>query len=170
MTQSPTAEPDVPLTEPQMTRIPQSDDPASAPSANTKSASAVSSGKRKRSGGTSQVPDDTVAAYAAARAFLLGEWFGASLMVASFTLLYLFTFAQVGVSVPVEVGVCLALLAVGTLVYLRSRMYYGRIGFDYAPLWHGAAVVVAGSAGIFWLLLAFLLALTLLGVEVMPSD
>jgi hypothetical protein len=125
---------------------------------------------RKRSGGTSQVPDDTVAAYAAARAFLLGEWFGAALMVASFTLLYLFTFAGVGVSVLVEAAVCLALLAVGSFAYLRSRMYYGRVGFDYAPRWHNAAVVVAGSAGIFWLLLAFLLVLTLFGVEVLPTD
>jgi hypothetical protein len=124
---------------------------------------------RKRSGGTSQVPDDTVAAYAAARAFLLGEWFGASVMVASFTLLYLFTFAGVGVSVLLEMGVCLALLALGAVVYLRSRMYYQRVGFDYAPRWHGAAVVVAGSAGIFWFLLALLIALTSFGVEVLPT-
>ena len=125
---------------------------------------------RKRSGGTSQVPDETVAAYAAARAFLLGEWFGASLMVASFTLLYLFTFAVRGVSVPVELGVCLALLALGAVVYLRSRLYYQRVAFDYAPRWHGAAVVVAGSAGIFWFMLALLVILTYFGVEVLPQD
>jgi hypothetical protein len=125
---------------------------------------------RKRSGGTSQVPDDTVAAYAAARAFLLGEWFGAALMVASFTLLYLFTFAGVGVSVVTELLVCLALLALGTVIYLRSRMYYGRVGFDYAPRWHNAAVVIAGSAGIFWFLLAFLVVLTMFGVEVLPTE
>jgi len=124
---------------------------------------------RKRSGGTLPVVDDTVAAYAAARAFLLGEWFGASLMVASFTLLYLFTFAQTGVAVPVEAGVCAALLALGAFVYFRSKRYYERVGFDYAPRWHAAAVVVAGSAGIFWLLLAFLLVLTLLGVDVLPA-
>ena len=125
---------------------------------------------RKRSGGTEPVVDDTVAAYAAARAFLLGEWFGASVMVASFTLLYLFTFAGVGVSVVTEVLVCLALLALGAVVYLRSRMYYGRVGFDYAPRWHNAAIVVSGSAGIFWLLLALLIVLTYLGVEVLPTD
>ena len=125
---------------------------------------------RKRSGGTSQVPDDTVASYAAARAFLLGEWFGASLMVASFTLLYLFTFAVRGVSLPLELGICLALLALGAVVYLRSRMYYQRVGFDYAPNWHGTAVIVAGSAGIFWLMLAFLVVLTMFGVEVLPKD
>jgi hypothetical protein len=125
---------------------------------------------RKRSGGTTPVADDTVAAYSAARAFLLGEWFGASLMVASFTLLYLFTFSGVGVSVAVETGVCLALLAVGTFAYLRSRMYYGRVGFDYAPKWHGTAVIVAGSAAVFWLLLSILIVLTLLGVQVLPAD
>ncbi|MEA3137545.1 MAG: hypothetical protein QOC71_1826 [Thermoplasmata archaeon] len=125
---------------------------------------------RKRSGGTAPVVDDTVAAYAAARAFLLGEWFGASLMVASFTLLYLFTFAGARVSVPVEVVVCVALLALGTFVYFRSKRYYERVGFDYAPRWHAAAVVVAGSAGIFWLLLVFLMVLTLFGVEVVPAD
>lgn len=114
--------------------------------------------------------DETVASYSAARAFLLGEWFGASLMVASFTLLYLFTFAGVGVSVAVEVVVCLGLLLIGTWLYLRSRAYYQRIAFDYAPRWHMAAVVVAGSAGIFWLLLAFLVALTFAGVEVLPTD
>lgn len=125
---------------------------------------------RKRSGGTSQVPDDTVAAYAAARAFLLGEWFGSSLMVASFTLLYLFTFAVGDVPVPLGLGVCLALLALGAVVYLRSRMYYRRVGFDYAPRWHGATVVVAGSAGIFWLMLALLVTLTYFGVAVLPQD
>ncbi|MFA5944367.1 MAG: hypothetical protein WC876_07880 [Candidatus Thermoplasmatota archaeon] len=125
---------------------------------------------RKRSGGTDAVIDDTVAAYAAARAFLLGEWFGAALMVASFTLLYLFSFAPVRVSVPIEVGVCAALLAVGTFVYFRSKGYYERVGFDYAPRWHAAAVVVAGSAGIFWLLLLLLIGLTYFGVEVLPAE
>lgn len=126
--------------------------------------------RRKRSGGTVPVVDDTVAAYSAARAFLLGEWFGASLMVTSFTLLYLFSFAGHGVSVAVEVSVCAAILALGTFVYFRSKRYYERVGFDYAPRWHAAAIVVAGSAGIFWLLLAFLLVLTFFGVDVLPRD
>ncbi|MHB1261607.1 MAG: hypothetical protein ACYC2H_07805, partial [Thermoplasmatota archaeon] len=96
--------------------------------------------------------------------------FGASLMVVSFTLLYLFSFAGHGVSVPVEVSVCAAILALGTFVYFRSKRYYERVGFDYAPKWHAAAIVIAGSAGIFWLLLAFLLALTFFGVEVLPRE
>src|SRR5688572_17995986 len=124
-----------------MTQIPQMTD-QTPPSSET---SATRRSSRKRSGGTDPVVDETVAAYSAARAFLLGEWFGASLAVASFTLLYLFTFAVRGVSVPLELGVCLVLLVLGAVIYLRSRTYYQRVGFDYAPRWHGAAVVVAGS-------------------------
>jgi hypothetical protein len=124
--------------------------------------------RRKRSGGTSQVPEDTVAAYSAARAFLLGEWFGASLMVASFTLLYLFAFAPGRSYVPGLVA-CLGILGVGTWAYLRSRTYYQRVGFDYAPRWHRATIIVAGSAGVFWLLFAFLAALTWFGVAVLPN-
>jgi hypothetical protein len=123
---------------------------------------------RKRSGGTAQVPDETVAAYSAARAFLLGEWFGASLMVASFTLLYLFAFDGRG-NIKVGFVVCIALLAIGAWLYLRSRTYYGRVGFDYAPRWHMTAIIVAGSAGIFWLLFAFLAVLTLMGIPVLPA-
>jgi hypothetical protein len=114
------------------------------------------------------VPDETVAAYGAARAFLLGEWFGATLAVASFTLLYLFTFAG-HARTGAGLAACLALLAVGAWAYLRSRAYYQRVGFDYAPKWHVAALVVAGAAGIFWLLFAFLVALTWLGVPVLPT-
>ena len=153
-----------------MTQMAQMTDQKENASAESASSATRRQGGRKRSGGTALVVDDTVAAYAAARAFLLGEWFGASIMVASFTLLYLFTFAGVGVSLLVEVTVCGTLLAIGTLAYFRSKGYYERVGFDYAPRWHAAAVVVAGSAGIFWLLLGFLLVLTLFGVEVMPAD
>lgn len=123
---------------------------------------------RKRSGGTLQVPDETVASYGAARAFLLGEWFGASLAVASFTLLYLLTFAGVA-RTGVGLAACIAMLVLGAWAYLRSRAYYQRVGFDYAPRWHAAALVVAGSAGIFWLLFAFLAALTWFGVPVLPE-
>jgi hypothetical protein len=149
-----------------MTQISQMTD--LAPSESASSAQSATRG-RKRSGGTDPVVDDTVASYAAARAFLLGEWFGASLAVASFTLLYLFTFAARGIPVLVELGACLGLLAVGAVVYLRSRTYYQRVAFNYAPRWHNAAVVVAGSAGIFWLMLAFLIVLTYFGVDVLPA-
>jgi hypothetical protein len=124
---------------------------------------------RKRSRLNVDVPEDTVAAYSAARAFLLGEWFGASVAVSSFTLLYLFAFVPRATSVPVDLIACLALLVLGAVVYLRSRTYYLRVGFDYAPRWHIAALVVAGAAGIFWLLFAFLATLASFGVPVLPD-
>jgi hypothetical protein len=124
---------------------------------------------RQRAHAHQGVPDDTVASYAAARGFLLAEWFGASLAVASFTLLYLLAFANPGVNGTVDLAVCLALLAVAALIYLRSRTYYERIGFDYAPRWHIGALVVAGAAGIFWLLFAFLLALAYFGYPLLPE-
>lgn len=123
--------------------------------------------KRARLAG-GDVPADTVALYSAARGFLLGEWFGASLSVASFTLLYMFAFAGTG---PIAAGLvaCVVLLVLGSALYLRCRTYYLRIGFDYAPRWHVGALVVAGAAGIFWLLFAFLVALTLFGYPVLPD-
>lgn len=128
------------------------------------------SGSRRRSRLQQDVPADTVAAYAAARAFLLGEWFGASLAVASFTLLYLFGFVSAALDARIGLAACLALLSLGALVYLRSRTYYLRIGFDYAPRWHVGALLVAGSAGFFWLLFAFLAVLAYFGFPVAPVD
>lgn len=120
---------------------------------------------RKRSGGTA--PSDLdVATFSAARGFLAAEWFGACLMVASFTLLYLLAFGA-HARPTVTYAVCMALLAVGTLVYLRSRAYYGRLGSDIAPRSHAVAAIVAGSAGIFWLLFAILLALAWAGVAIL---
>ena len=140
------------------------DPPVSEPSAS----SATGRG-RKRSRLGQPVPDDTVAAYGAARAFLLGEWFGGALMVASYALLYLFAFAPGGPSIVAALAACLALLALGTFAYWRSRTYYQRVGFDYAPKWHRATIILAGSAGVFWLLFLFLAALTWFGVAVLPS-
>ena len=92
-----------------------------------------------------------------------------SLAVASFTLLYLFAFAGHGDTVW-GFGSCIALLVVGAVAYLRSRTYYLRVGFDYAPKWHLAALVVAGAAAIFWLLFVFLAVLAYFGFPVAPVD
>ena len=124
---------------------------------------------RKRSRLAQDVPDETVAAYGAARAFLLGEWFGAAVMVASFTLLYLFAFGS-SASTAVTYIVCLALLAVGTFAFVRCRAYYQSIEFPWAHRWHIGALLVAGSAVIFWLLFVFLVVLAWLGVQVLPAD
>lgn len=120
---------------------------------------------RKRSRWSQDVPDDVVVRYTAARAFLLGEWFGASLMIASFTLLYLLDFGT-SASTATIYGVCLAALAFGTFAFVRSRAYYQRVGFDYARKWHTIATVAAGSAGVFWLLFVLLVTLAWFGVPI----
>lgn len=120
---------------------------------------------RQRSGSTAP-SDEDIATYSAARGFLVAEWFGATLMVASFTLLYLFAFGA-RIEARVTYAVCIALLVVGTAVFLRSRKYYERVGADIAPRSHGVAAVVAGSAGIFWLLFLLLIVLALLGVPLL---
>ncbi len=144
-----------------MTPSPPKQDP---PSADSAPSAARRGAARKRSGATLPT-DEAVAQFSAARAFLAGEWFGATLMVASFTLLYLLAFGAEA-SPGLTYGVCGALLAVGTLAFFRSRAYYRRIGFDVAPRLHGVAAVVAGSAGIFWLLFLLLVALAWMGVAI----
>lgn len=116
------------------------------------------------------VTDEMRANYTAVRAFLYGEWFGACLAVASFTLLYLFAFATPGVPSSWTLAACLGLLAVGAFIYLRNRAYYERLGFPWAKRWHIAALVVAGSAAIFWLLFGLLTILAAMGIDVGAPD
>lgn len=122
-------------------------------------------GGRRRSGGTGPTDDD-VATYSAARGFLVAEWFGALLMVASFTFLYVLPFAA-GAGLGGTYATCALLLTIGSAIFLRSRRYYQRVGVDVAPRTHAIAAVVAGSAGIFWLLFALLFVLALLGVPLL---
>jgi hypothetical protein len=114
------------------------------------------------------VSEETVAAYTAARGFLLAEWFGASLMVASFTLLYLLTFGS-RAGVGITLGVCLAVLALGGYVFWTNHRNYTRVGFLWAKRWDNGAIVLAGAGVVFWLLFALLEVLTLLGVAVGPK-
>lgn len=109
---------------------------------------------------------EMVANYTAARAFLLGEWFGASLVVASFTLLYLFAAVPGGPSVAVTLSVCLTIAAVGAFAFWRNHQYYQRLDFPWARRWHTSATVVAGSGAIFWLLFALLELLAALGIPI----
>ncbi len=114
------------------------------------------------------VSEETRANYTAVRAFLFGEWFGACLAVASFTLLYLFGFAAPQVPTSTVMAACLGLLVVGAFIYLRNRGYYERLGFPWAKRWHIGALVVAGSAAIFWLMFGLLTLLAALGIDVGP--
>jgi len=126
--------------------------------------------RRRKAIAAMRISDEEVATYGAARAFLLGEWFGASLMDASVVLLYLLAAPGRGAtSGGTALGVSLATLALGTAAFWSSRRYYGRLDFPWAPRWHTAALVVAGAAGIFWLLFALLEALALGGVRILPG-
>jgi hypothetical protein len=114
------------------------------------------------------VSEETVAAYTAARGFLMAEWFGASLMVASFTLLYLLTFGSPA-SPGATLAVCALLLVGGAYVFWTNHRNYTRVGFLWAKRWDNGAIVVAGAGVVFWLLFAVLEVLTLLGVAVAPK-
>lgn len=114
------------------------------------------------------VDERTVALYTAARAFLMAEWAGALLTVVSFAQLYLVVGARLG-SGAVAVAVGLLLLAIGGFVFLRSRTYYRRLEFPWASRWERVATVVAGAGALFWLLFAFLAALTWAGYPVLPD-
>lgn len=111
------------------------------------------------------VSEGEVAAFAAARGFLVAEWFGALLLVASFALLYVLAFGA-HASPAVTYTTCGILLVAGAGFFLRSRTYYARVGLDIAPRSHAIAAVVAGSAGIFWLLFAILVGLAWLGIPI----
>jgi hypothetical protein len=115
------------------------------------------------------VTPETVAQYRAARAFLLSEWFGASLMVASVTLLYLFGRPDLGLRPALAIGSSLAVFAVGAYVFWTSHRTYLRIGFLWAKRWDTGAIVVAGSGAFFWGLFALLLGLSWAGVELLPE-
>ncbi|MEA3203012.1 MAG: hypothetical protein QOI63_678 [Thermoplasmata archaeon] len=114
------------------------------------------------------VSTETVAAYGAARGFLLAEWFGASLMVASFTLLYLLTFGS-RATVGITLATSLAMLALGAYVFWTNHRNYTRVGFLWAKRWDNGAIVVAGSGVVFWFLFALLEVLALFGVAVGPK-
>jgi len=115
------------------------------------------------------VSEETVAAYTAARGFLFGEWFGASLMCASVTLLYMFASPRSSASGAAALVSCLALMAVGSYAYLTNHIYYKRLDFPWAKRWDTGAILVAGTGAVFWLLFAVLEVLVKLGVTVLPA-
>lgn len=120
----------------------------------------------QRSREAQPVSDDTLAKYTAARAFLAGEWAGALLMATSFLFLY-----AVGLSGRLGVAWtfvwALAMLALGTFMYWRNRGYYQDLGFPMRPRWHAAALIVAGSGVVGWLLVALAFVLVWFGVELL---
>ena len=111
---------------------------------------------------------DLVATYTAAKAFLIGEWIGAALCVVSFWQLYYGVFSH-AYSPRTAVAAGLIILALGGLVFFRSRMYYRRIDFRWGRRWEMVAHFVAGSGAFFWFLFALVAVLTQLGVNVLPK-
>ena len=101
------------------------------------------------------VSDDDIALYTAARAFLFGEWAGALLMVASFTQLF-FLGLRSDAYATASVIIGLVLLVLGAFIFWTSRTYFFRLGVAWRKNWELAAVMVAGSGVVFWLLFGLL--------------
>ncbi len=111
------------------------------------------------------VSDETVATYTAAKGFLIGEWFGAVLMVLSFTLLYALGLRPDADVRTIEIAGFL-LFVVGTWAYWKSRGYYLALDFPWKRRWEVAATVVAGTGVVFWLMFLVALFLAWRGVAV----
>lgn len=115
-----------------------------------------------------QATPELLANYTAVRAFLYGEWFGALACCASVALVYMFASPSSTAQPPWSLLVPLAVFAIGVYVYWRNRVYYERLGFPWAKRWHHAALILAGSGVIFWLLFGALYWMATQGIPVMP--
>ncbi len=111
------------------------------------------------------VSDETVATYTAAKGFLIGEWFGALLLLASFIQLYVFGLRP-GADSDTSLGVGIALAALGAFIFWRSRGYYLSLDFPWKRPWEIGAMVVAASGGVFWLMFLLAWALVRAGIEI----
>lgn len=110
------------------------------------------------------VPDETVAQYRAAKAFLAVEWLGAVLMVLSFTQLYVFGLRP-GARVGLVEAVGVALLVVGGFLWISARTAYYRIDFPWRRRWEFLATVVAGAGLVFWMMFTVAALLAWRGVD-----
>ncbi len=120
---------------------------------------------RQKSREGQSVSDDTVARYTAARAFLVGEWIGAILMVGSFTQLYLVAFVFGG-TVRLSVGLGLGALLLGAWMFWTNRTHYLGLNFPFRRRWEVVAVIFAGAGAVFWLLFGLLAALVWQGIPI----
>lgn len=125
---------------------------------------------RKRSRHNQPVEDDVMAKYTAARAFLFAEWVGALMMVASFTLLYWLSFSGAAIGGPGTLALSILLMIFGGVLFWRNRTIYESLEFPFRKKWEIAAMLVAGSAVIFWLMFVVLLVAVWLGYPVLPVD
>lgn len=123
--------------------------------------------KRERypTGEPRMAEEDAMALLTAARGFLLGEWFGAVLLLISFTQLYL-AIAGHYYPPPAALGIGGLVAVTGAVVYLQSRRYYLRLDTNWGRRSHNAAAVTAGAGAIFWLLFLVLMVLVWNGFPV----
>ncbi len=112
------------------------------------------------------VDDATMAKYTAARGFLFAEWLGAILMVYSFTHLYVFGLRP-GANIPLAVGIGVAILLGGALLFWRSRSVYLDLEFPIHRRWEVLATLFAGAAIVFWALFLLAAWLASKGVELL---
>ncbi len=115
------------------------------------------------------VTDEQLATYRAARAFLQAEWFGAILMVVSFTQLYVFALGPYAVSTRAALIAGAIMLAIGAWIFWSSRTYYLRLDFPWARRWEVVATVFAATGVVFWGLFLLAACLVWRGVEILPQ-
>ncbi len=120
--------------------------------------------QRSRAG--QSVPPETLATYTAAKGFLISEWVGATLMVYSFTHLYLFGLRP-DAPVPRVLAVGVVLLVLGTVMWWRSRVYYLRLDFPWRRGAEIGASLVASTAIVFWGLFALAAFLASRGISLL---
>lgn len=120
---------------------------------------------RQKARAGQSVTDEQLATYTAARAFLFGEWVGAVLMVASFTQMF-FLGLKSDRAATISLIVGLGMLVLGGFIFWTNRTYFLRLGVGWRKKWEVAAVIVAGSGVVFWLLFGLLAVLVWNGIPI----
>ncbi len=123
--------------------------------------------ERQRPASVGAVDERTVAIYRSARAFLIAEWIGALMVVASFTQLYIFVIGPYGVAPVASVIIGGLLLALGGTMFWKSRAIYLSLDFPWKRRWEIAATVVATSGAVFWAMFVLIVILARFGVNVL---
>ncbi len=122
--------------------------------------------QRSRAGQT--VDDELLAKYTAAKGFLFSAMIGALLMAYSFTHLYLFGL-RTGANIPLAYAVAITCLALGSLIWWRSRAVYLALDFPWRRGWEIASSLIAAAAGAFWLLFILATILVWRGVDLLGA-
>ncbi len=114
------------------------------------------------------VSDEQVATYTAAMGFLVAEWAGALLMVASFTQLYAYGLRP-GANVTLSLVVGGVLLLAGSFMYWTNRRNYLAMEFPWRRRWEVTATIFAAAGAVFWFLFIMAAVLVWRGVPAFGS-